>query len=139
MPPRLWPTSTTGSGWAATSAAIWSAHASSVTSANLAFLGSLVGTGLGVALAETAPPSPGALSLGVAAGLGVGVGVGALLRSYRFTDENAFAAGLVAGSLAASVATLVAGPADVGLFPVMGATLGGLATAGLSTVVVAAV
>ena len=108
--------------------------ASAVATSELSLLGTLAGTAAGIALAETRPPSPGALALGVAVGTGTAISVGAIAGGYGFSLGNALGASLFTGGLAGAAAVVVVGDEDVGLFPMTGATIGGLAGAATTAV-----
>ena len=97
---------------------------SMVSAANLAFLGSLAGTGLGVAAVETAPPTMGALGAGMVAAVGAGVGSAALARSYRYPEGPAAGVMFLTGGLAGAGTTLALSSLDIGLFPLAGAAMG---------------
>jgi hypothetical protein len=88
-------------------------------------LGTLAGTGTGVVLAQVATPTPGALALGTAVAGGAGLSFVALGGSLGFRSTPAFALAAMGTGLTGTVATLAASPYDVGLFPILGATLGG--------------
>jgi len=101
--------------------------------------GSLVGTGLGVALAETRPPTSGALALGATVAFGGAVSFGGLAYASAYTNEGAFALAMVTGGGLGVITTLVAAPAEIGILPCVGATLGGTIFAAIAGVVVGGV
>ena len=97
---------------------------SGVMSANLALLGTVAGTGLGMAFVETAPPTMGALAAGMTAGVGVGVMGGSLAAAYDYPFNQALGAMLLTGGIAGAATTVLLNEQDIGLFPVAGAAAG---------------
>lgn len=101
--------------------------------------GSAVGTGIGIALAETRPPTAGALALGATVAFGSAVSFGGLGYSSSYTNEGAFALAMLAGGGLGALTTLVAAPAEIGLLPCIGATIGGATFAAVAGVLVGGV
>lgn len=95
-----------------------------VLAADGAVLGTLVGTGMGMVLVETAPPSMGALAAGMTAAVGVGAAGAALTTANGDAFDKNLGALLFAGSVAGAGTTLLLGQRDIGLFPVVGAAAG---------------
>lgn len=98
--------------------------ASGVASANLSLMGSIVGITAGMAFVEVAPPSAGALTAGAAVGGTVGVAAGTLAASYRYPFSQSLGVMLLAGSVTGAATTALLHEQDIGLFPVVGATIG---------------
>jgi hypothetical protein len=101
--------------------------------------GSAVGTGIGIALAETRPPTSGALALGATVAFGSAVSFGGLAYSSSYSNEGAFALAMLAGGGLGALTTLVAAPAEIGLLPCIGATVGGATFAAIAGVLVGGV
>jgi hypothetical protein len=118
---------------------VGTAPISGVASANLTAAGTLVGTGIGMALVEVRPPSMGALAAGMSAGVLTGFASGTLGASYGFGFDNTLGAILLTSGVAGGATTVLLGDADIGLFPTAGATLGGLVVGGVGAVVASAV
>jgi hypothetical protein len=112
---------------------------SAVASANLSAVGTLVGTGLGMAFVAHNEPTMGALAAGVAATLMTGAAGGALTSSYGYPFNQTLGAALVTGGIAGAATTTLLARSDIGLFPVAGATLCGLVLGGGGALVMAAV
>jgi hypothetical protein len=105
---------------------------SGVAAANLAAVGSLAGMGLGMAFVEQNTPTMGALAAGIAASVGVGTAAATLVSSYGYPFDQQLGVMLVTGSVAGAATTTLLARADVGLFPVAGATLLGMAGGGVA-------
>lgn len=103
---------------------------SGVTAANLSVVGTIAGTGLGVALVESAPPTLGALGAGLVTGLATGTASGALAGSYNLPLSSSAGAALFCGGVAGTAATVALRDVDVGLFPLVGAAVGSLVGGG---------
>lgn len=101
--------------------------------------GGLVGTGVALAINEAYEPTPGALALGLATGFGTGVSFGSLARSYGGSFEGLVGAGLFFGGVSGALTTVIAAPYEIGLWPILGATVGGLAVASVTGVVLGVV
>ena len=97
---------------------------SGVASANLAVLGTVVGTGIGMAFVERAPPTVGALTAGMTAGLGGAVMGGSLAAAYGYPFDQTLGATLLLGGVAGGATTVLLAEQDIGLFPVAGAAAG---------------
>jgi hypothetical protein len=106
-----------------------------VLSADAAVLGTLLGTGVGMILVETAPPSMGALAAGMTAAVGVGAAGATLTAANGDAFDKSLGALLFAGSVAGAGTTLLLGQQDIGLFPVVGAAAGFGVGAGAGIVV----
>jgi hypothetical protein len=98
-----------------------------VASANLSLVGSLAGVGLGMAFVEQTAPTTGALAAGLGASVVAGTAGAALVGSYGYPFNQSLGVMLLTGSVAGAATTTLLARADVGLFPVAGATLGGMA------------
>jgi hypothetical protein len=96
-------------------------------------LGMLTGTATGLVLAHSAPPTPGALALGTTVAGGAGLSLVALSGSLGFRSTPAFAVAAMGTGLIGQVTTLAAAPFDIGLFPILGSTLGGILFATLAS------
>lgn len=105
---------------------------SGLNMASFSLVGTLVGTGMGVALVNAVEPTPGALGLGLTVGLGTAISFTSLGLGYDLPLPYGLAVGLFTGGIAGSVTTILAGPYPIGLFPITGATLGGLTLATLT-------
>jgi hypothetical protein len=105
---------------------------SGVAAANLAAVGSLAGMGLGMAFVEQNAPTMGALAAGIAASIGVGTASATLVSSYGYPFDQQLGVMLVTGAVAGAATTTLLARADVGLFPIAGATLLGMAGGGVA-------
>lgn len=94
--------------------------------------GALVGTGVAVAMNEVMAPTPGALTLGVATGMGAAMTTGALALGYSLEVDAVIGSVLFMGGATGALTTLVMAPYDVGLLPIVGASLGGISFATVS-------
>ena len=108
---------------------------SGVMSANLSLLGTIAGTGLGMAMVESAPPTMGALAAGMTAGVGVGVMGASLTSSYGYPFNQSLGALLLTGSVAGAATTVLLNEQNIGLFPVAGAAAGMMLVGGGAGVV----
>ena len=108
---------------------------SGVASANLSFLGTVVGTGLGMAMVEVGAPTTGALAAGLSAGVGAGIAGGTLAAAYRYPFNQSFGAMLLVGSATGAATTMLLAQEDVGLFPAAGAGIGMLMGGGAGGVI----
>ncbi len=106
------------------------APTSAVASANLSLVGTLVGTGVGIAFVELDPPTLGALSAGMSASILVGASAATLASSYGYPFDQSLGVMLVTGGVAGGAATALLSRQDIGLFPVALSGLGGLALGG---------
>ena len=94
--------------------------------ASYGFLGALAGTGLGIVSAHTMPATASALTFGGAMGLGASFGLGSIALSLHWDPVSTAGLAMMAGGLTGGLATIVAAPYEFGLFPSLGATLGGI-------------
>ena len=101
---------------------------SAVASANLSTVGTLAGMGLGMAFVARNEPTLGALAAGMAASVTTGTAAGVLAASYGYPFDQTLGVTLATGGIAGVATTTLLGRSDIGLFPVAGATLGGLVT-----------
>jgi hypothetical protein len=108
--------------------------ASGLNVASWGLAGTVVGTGLGVALVETLNPTPGALALGATVAFGAGVGFGGLALSSRFSVGSTAGAAMLTGGLMGGLTTVAVAPYRIGLLPSIGATLGGVVLASVAGV-----
>ncbi|MBM4282841.1 MAG: hypothetical protein FJ137_19515 [Deltaproteobacteria bacterium] len=110
---------------------------SGVASANLATVGTLAGVGLGMAFLAGQEPTMGALAAGVAASVATGTAGGVLAASYGYPFHQTLGVTLATGGIAGVAATTLLSRADLGLFPVAGATLGAMVAGGAGTLLMA--
>jgi len=112
---------------------------SAVASANLSAVGTIAGMGLGMAFVAQNEPTMGALAAGVAATLATGTAGGVLASSYGYPFNQTLGVLLVTGAMAGAATTTLLARADVGLFPVAGATAGALVLGGAGAGLMAAI
>lgn len=112
---------------------------SAVASANLSLVGTLVGTGVGIAYVESRPPTVGALTAGMTASLLVGASSATLAASYGYPFNQQLGMLLVTGGVAGGATTALLSNREVGLFPTSGALLGGMVLGGAGALVGGAV
>jgi hypothetical protein len=110
---------------------------SGVAAANLSAVGSLAGLGLGLAFVEQNAPTMGALAAGIAASVGVGTASATLVAAYGYPFNQQLGVLLFTGSVAGAATTTLLARADVGLFPVAGAALGGMVLGGVASLAAA--
>ncbi len=115
------------------------APTSAIAAANLSLVGTLVGTGVGMALVETRPPTLGALSAGMTAAVLVGASSGALAASYGYPFDHTLGVMLATGGVAGGATTVLLASQDIGLFPTAGAGVGGLVGGGAAALTMALV
>jgi hypothetical protein len=95
-------------------------------------IGVLAGSATGLVMAHAATPSPGSLALGTTVAGGAGLSMVALAGSLGFRTTPAVALAALGTGLTGQVATLATAPYEIGLYPVLGATLGGVMVAGIA-------
>jgi hypothetical protein len=97
-----------------------------INMASFGAAGAIAGTGIAVVMNEVVTPTPGALALGAAAGLGAATSAGALAVGYSLPPTAVMGSLLLLGGATGALTTILVAPYDVGLLPIVGATVGGL-------------
>jgi hypothetical protein len=105
---------------------------SAVASTNLSLVGTAAGIGLGVALVSHNAPTMGALAAGSAATAACGVAGSVLASSYSYPVNQSLGVGLLSAGIGGLATTMLLARVDLGLFPVVGAFVGGSALGGVA-------
>ena len=113
--------------------------AAALNTATLGASGALIGTALGVGLNLTEPATSGSLVLGAAVSVGSGLGFGALSLSSGLNATSALGVSLVTAGSSGLLTTVAFSGVETGIYPAIGATVGGVGLAAFTGVVLGVV